>query len=263
MSRRRRRFCALGHSLQTCSNGPFLGAQRALARCAVITRLQLLFGALEEHSGLFVERLGTLRRSNRLRGLQGLAGVAHLLDGGRGAGAEDQCGSQQYLSDVPANEHSTRMGRFSIVHGAAGVLLQASTAPYDRQPVYTRPTRIMSHPDPDEVLIYHNPRCSKSRETLELLRSRGVEPRVIEYLKTPPSKEELERILELLALEPREFMRRQEPEFEEAGLDDPGLTRDTLIYAMIQRPKLIQRPIVLANGKAAIGRPPERVLEIL
>lgn len=120
----------------------------------------------------------------------------------------------------------------------------------------------MSRPHQD-VVIYHNPRCSKSRETLELLRSRGIEPKVVEYLKTPPSKEELDAILKLLGLEPREFMRTQEPEFEEANLDDPGLTRDTLIHAMIQRPKLIQRPIVLANGKAAIGRPPEQVLEIL
>ena len=115
----------------------------------------------------------------------------------------------------------------------------------------------------DTVRIYHNPRCSKSRATLELLRERGIEPRVIDYLKTPPTREELERILDLLGLEPRELMRRNEEEYKAADLDDPGLTRDTLILAMIQRPKLIQRPIVLAHGKAAIGRPPEQVLEIL
>lgn len=114
-----------------------------------------------------------------------------------------------------------------------------------------------------DVVIYHNPRCSKSRETLELIRSHGIEPTVIEYLKTPPSKEVLERILTLLGLEPRELMRRKEPEYEEANLDDPGLTRDTLILAMIQRPRLIERPIVVAGDKAALGRPPEQVLEII
>lgn len=115
----------------------------------------------------------------------------------------------------------------------------------------------------DKVRIYHNPRCSKSRATLELLRERGIEPDVIEYLKTPPSREELECILDLLGLEPRDLMRQNEEEYRNADLDDPGLTRETLILAMIQRPKLIQRPIVLAHGKAAIGRPPEQVLEIL
>lgn len=115
----------------------------------------------------------------------------------------------------------------------------------------------------DKVRIYHNPRCSKSRATLELLRERGIDPEVIDYLKTPPSREELEQILDRLGMEPRELMRQNEDEYREADLDDPGLTRDTLIIAMIQRPKLIQRPIVLAHGKAAIGRPPEQVLEIL
>ncbi len=115
----------------------------------------------------------------------------------------------------------------------------------------------------DEVVIYHNPRCSKSRATLELLRGKGIEPRIVEYLKTPPSKEEMERILALLGMEPRELMRRQEDEYEEAALDDPGLTRETLILAMLQRPKLIERPIVVAGDRAAIGRPPESVLEIV
>lgn len=113
------------------------------------------------------------------------------------------------------------------------------------------------------VIIYHNPRCSKSRQTLKLLRGHGIEPTIIEYLKTPPGKKTLEKILALLGMEPRELMRRHEPAYREASLDDPGLTRDTLIIAMIQRPILIERPIVLANGKAAIGRPPEKVLEIL
>lgn len=114
------------------------------------------------------------------------------------------------------------------------------------------------------VTIYHNPRCSKSRATLALLEEQGIQPEIIDYQKNPPSKEDIENILEKLGMDdPRELMRKKEDEYAEAALDDPGLHRDTLIIAMIQRPKLIERPIVLANGKAAIGRPPEQVLEIL
>lgn len=114
-----------------------------------------------------------------------------------------------------------------------------------------------------QVTIYHNPKCSKSRETLALLQSRKLEPRVVEYLQTPPSAAELERILKLLGLEPRELMRRHEPEYRELGLDDPKLSRAQLIEAMVKHPRLIERPIVLANGKAAIGRPPANVFTIL
>lgn len=111
--------------------------------------------------------------------------------------------------------------------------------------------------------LYHNPRCSKSRATLELLRSQGIEPTVIEYLKTPPSAAELEAILAQLGMEPRELMRKGETHYKEAGLDNPSLGRSALIAAMVAHPALIERPIVLANGKAAIGRPPENVLAIL
>ena len=114
-----------------------------------------------------------------------------------------------------------------------------------------------------DITFYHNPRCSKSRQTLELLRERGVEPIVVEYLKTPPDRAELEAILDLLGLEPRDLIRSGEAEYRQAGLGDPSLSRDALIDAMLKYPKLIQRPIVVANGRAAIGRPPERVLEIL
>jgi arsenate reductase len=113
------------------------------------------------------------------------------------------------------------------------------------------------------VTIYHNPRCSKSRQTLQLLRDHGVEPQVIEYLETPPSAAELDRILTLLGLEPRQLMRRKEPEYKDNSLDDPGLDREALVAAMAAHPKLIERPIVLAGGKAALGRPPEAVLDIL
>jgi len=114
-----------------------------------------------------------------------------------------------------------------------------------------------------EVVIYHNPRCSKSRKTLDLLRSKNIEPRIIEYLKTPPLPQELGTILRMLGVGPRELIRSGEPEFRENGLGDPGLTDDQLIDAMIQHPILIQRPIVVAEGRAAIGRPPENVLDIL
>jgi len=113
------------------------------------------------------------------------------------------------------------------------------------------------------VEIYHNPRCSKSRQTLQLLQERGVEPQVIEYLKTPPDKATLKHILDMLGLAPRQLMRTKEAEYKEQGLDDPSLTREQLIDAMLATPKLIERPIVIKNGKAAIGRPPEKILEIL
>ncbi len=113
------------------------------------------------------------------------------------------------------------------------------------------------------VTIYHNPRCSKSRQTLQLLRQRGIEPHVIEYLTAPPSAAEIERILSLLGLEPRQLMRRKEAEYRDNGLGDPALDRTALIAAMAAHPRLIERPIVLAGGKAALGRPPEAVLDIL
>lgn len=113
------------------------------------------------------------------------------------------------------------------------------------------------------VKIYHNPRCSKSRQTLELLKEQGIEPEIIEYLKTPPSATELNHILEKLGLEPRDLMRKKEAEYKNAGLDNQSLDRQTLIDGMINNPILIERPIVIANGKAAIGRPPENVLAIL
>lgn len=113
------------------------------------------------------------------------------------------------------------------------------------------------------ITIYHNPRCSKSRATLALLDQQGNQVDVVEYLKTPPSAAELEQILDMLGLEARELMRTKEAEYREAGLDNPDLTRAQLIDAMVKYPKLIERPIVIKDGKAALGRPPERVLEIL
>ncbi|MDN5850096.1 MAG: arsenate reductase (glutaredoxin) [Nitrococcus sp.] len=113
------------------------------------------------------------------------------------------------------------------------------------------------------VRIYHNPNCSKSRATLKLLHDHGIEPEIIKYLKTPPSETELEAILVSLGFEPRQLMRRNEPEYRDHALDDDTLTRDELIRAMVQHPRLIERPIVVNNGRAAVGRPPEAVLNIL
>ena len=113
------------------------------------------------------------------------------------------------------------------------------------------------------VKIYHNPRCSKSRQTLQLLKDNNIEPEVVKYLETPPGPEELEESLEMLGMEPRELMRRKEKEYKALGLDNPDLSREQLIAAMVAHPRLIERPIVVHQGKAAIGRPPEKVLEIL
>lgn len=113
------------------------------------------------------------------------------------------------------------------------------------------------------IKIYHNPRCGKSRQTLQLLKEQGIEPEIIEYLKTPPSVRELDDILQKLGMEPRELMRKKEAEYKAGGLDDTALDRQALIQGMVNNPILIERPIVIAGGKAAIGRPPEAVLAIL
>lgn len=113
------------------------------------------------------------------------------------------------------------------------------------------------------TVIYHNPRCSKSRQTLELLNERGVEAQVVEYLQTPPDAATLRSILDMLGIEPRELMRSNEPEYRDLNLDDASLSREQLIAAMVSHPRLIQRPIVVRGGKAALGRPPEQVLGIL
>ncbi len=113
------------------------------------------------------------------------------------------------------------------------------------------------------VRIYHNPRCSKSRATLALLEERGIEPDIVRYLETPPSAEELNDSLAMLGRSPRELIRRGESEYKELGLNDPALDDAALVAAMVEHPRLIERPIVVAGGKAAVGRPPESVLGIL
>jgi arsenate reductase (glutaredoxin) len=113
------------------------------------------------------------------------------------------------------------------------------------------------------IKIYHNPKCSKSRKTLELLQERGIEPEIINYLETPPTADELEQILVMLNMTPLQLMRTKEAEYSSAGLDNKTLSARELVELMVANPRVIERPIVVANGKAAVGRPPEQVLEIL
>ncbi len=114
------------------------------------------------------------------------------------------------------------------------------------------------------VVIYHNPRCSKSRQTLDLLEQNGVTPEVIKYLDNPLSVEELKALYVKLGFTSvRDMMRTKETEYKELGLDDASVSDEQLFEAMALNPKLFERPVVVANGKAKIGRPPEQVLDIL
>lgn len=113
------------------------------------------------------------------------------------------------------------------------------------------------------ITLYHNPRCSKSRETLKLLQERGLEPEVREYLKDVPSVDELKAVLAALGISARELLRTKEAEYKEAGLEDASLSDEAIIEAMTRYPKLIERPILINGDRARIGRPPEAVLEIL
>lgn len=114
-----------------------------------------------------------------------------------------------------------------------------------------------------DVVIYHNLRCSKSRQTLALLEERGITPRVVEYLETPPGAAQLKGFLKALGMRPRDLMRKGEPEYRALGLDDADLSDDDLIAAMVENPRLIERPIVTNGARVALGRPPENVLDIL
>lgn len=111
--------------------------------------------------------------------------------------------------------------------------------------------------------LYHNPHCSKSRGALELLQERGVAPTVVAYLQTPPGVEELQALVAMLGVPARELLRTGEPEYAGLGLADPAKTDEQLIAAMAAHPRLIERPIFVHAGRAVIGRPPERVLELL
>lgn len=114
-----------------------------------------------------------------------------------------------------------------------------------------------------DLTIFHNPRCSKSRATLELLEQRGLEPTIVRYLDDPPDTDTLRQLLSMLGMSPRDLMRKGEPDYSAQRLDDPSLGEDELVQALHDFPKLIERPIVIADGQARIGRPPESVLDIL
>jgi arsenate reductase (glutaredoxin) len=111
------------------------------------------------------------------------------------------------------------------------------------------------------VTMYHNPRCNTSRKTLALLREKGVEPVIIEYLKTPPSAPELKKILGQLKMPAAKLVRKKEA--AAAGIDPKALSEDALIAAMVKNPIVIERPIVISGARAALGRPPEAVLSVL
>ena len=115
----------------------------------------------------------------------------------------------------------------------------------------------------DKTLIYHNPRCSKSRETLQILEDNHLQPDIIEYLEDPPTAQELQRIIALLGVSARELLRNTEPQYKEADLDDDSLSENDIIEAICKYPALMQRPIVISGNRAVIGRPPVRVLEII
>lgn len=111
--------------------------------------------------------------------------------------------------------------------------------------------------------IYHNPRCTKSRQTLQLLRDQGIEPDIVEYLKDPPNEATLRKLIKMLGIRPIDLVRKKEAEFKELGLKDKTDDDEAIIAAMLAHPKLIERPIVVSGKKARIGRPPENVLEIV
>ena len=113
------------------------------------------------------------------------------------------------------------------------------------------------------VTVYHNPRCSKSRAAMEYLEEHGIEADVVKYMDSPPDANDIKELLSMLGMSPRELMRKHEKVFKDAGLDDPTFTDDELIEAMTQCPSLIERPIVVNNGKAVLARPPETVQDIL
>ena len=115
----------------------------------------------------------------------------------------------------------------------------------------------------EKIVIYHNSRCSKSRETLQLLEDRQIIPEIVDYLEDPPSPNELCRIIEMLGVTARDLLRTTEPVYRDAELDDDSLTDEEIIEAICEYPALLQRPIVVAGGRAVIGRPPSKVLEII
>lgn len=114
-----------------------------------------------------------------------------------------------------------------------------------------------------QSILYHNPRCSKSRAALEIIEGKGIEPTIVRYLETPPDHQTLKQLLKQLGISARELLRKGEDEYQVLNLADETLTEEQIIDAMIKHPKLIERPIFVVGNKAVIGRPPEKVLELL
>lgn len=114
-----------------------------------------------------------------------------------------------------------------------------------------------------EYTIYHNPRCSKSRQTLAILQEKGIEPEIVLYLETPPRAEELDILVTKLGIQPRDLLRKGEDEYKQLGLKNPDLDETDILDAMARHPKLIERPIVVKGNKAILGRPPENVLDLI
>lgn len=114
-----------------------------------------------------------------------------------------------------------------------------------------------------KVTIYHNPRCSKSRQTLQLLEEKGITPEIVLYLDTPPSASDIKGLLKKLGIGARELLRKGEAEYRENNLRDTGLSEEQLVAAMAAHPKLIERPIVVKGSQAVLGRPPENVLDLI
>jgi arsenate reductase len=115
----------------------------------------------------------------------------------------------------------------------------------------------------ERLVLYHNPGCSKSRATLQILEDNQVNPEIIDYLELPPTQEELKSIVEMLGISARELLRTTEQVYRDAELDDDSLSEDEIIEAICEYPALMQRPIFVSGNRAVIGRPPERVLEII
>ena len=113
------------------------------------------------------------------------------------------------------------------------------------------------------VTIWHNPRCATSRRVLQMIRNKGIEPHVVEYLKTPPSAKEIKAVLAKLKLGPRDLLRKKEPAYKKEGLEDESVSEAAIIRAMTDQPILIERPVVLAGRRAVLARPPERVFEVI
>jgi len=114
-----------------------------------------------------------------------------------------------------------------------------------------------------EYTIYHNPRCSKSRQTLTILQEKGIEPEIVFYLETPPGAEDLKVLADKLGLQPREFLRKGENEYKQLGLKNPDHSEADILSAMARHPSLIERPIIVKGNHAVLGRPPENVLDLL